>query len=179
MKLGRYIVGLISGLTFGMLFAPKKGKKLRDELAKVGEGSGQEALMALFNAFKDAGADAATEMKKLSESEQLQSALNMSKDKMRDYLSELEEHGSDMAACCQDKMEEFSDVAAAASSAFKKRAVRKKKVVTKAVNRRTKKVRRVVKVKVNAVKKVAKKVAPKKKKVTAKKAKKKVASKKK
>lgn len=34
MKLGRYIIGLLSGLTFGMLFAPKKGKELRKELMK-------------------------------------------------------------------------------------------------------------------------------------------------
>lgn len=179
MKLGRYIVGLISGLTFGMLFAPKRGKKLREELLKKGEGSGYDALMALFNAFRDAGADAATEMKKLSNNEQLRSALNMSKDKMRDYLSQLEEHGSDVAACCQDKMEEFSDMAASASTAFKKRAVRKKKTVERAVRSRAKKATRVVKAKVNTVKKVAKKVVPKRKKVAAKKTRRKTVSKKK
>ena len=154
MKLGRYIVGLISGLTFGMLFAPKRGKKLREELLKKGEGSGQDALMALFNAFRDAGADAAMEMKKLADNEQVQSALSMSKEKMREYLSELEEGGSEMAAKCHERMEKFSDMAASASTAFKKRAVRKKKTVKRAVKSRAKKATRVVKAKVKTVKKV-------------------------
>lgn len=149
MKLGRYIVGLLSGLTFGMLFAPKKGKKLREELFKKGSESGHEALIVLFNAFKDAGADAVGEMKKLSESEQLQSALSMSKEKMREYLSDLEESGYDVAARAQEKVEEFSDMAVAAGTKFKKRAVKKKKAIKRAVKAR--------------LKKPGKKAAPKKK----------------
>ena len=88
-------------------------------------------------------------------------------------IKDLQEEISDI------KIEEFSDVAATASSAFKKRAVRKRKAVTKAVSKRTKKARSAVKVQVKAVRKVAKKVAPKRKKVTAKKNKNKAASKKK
>jgi len=139
MKLGRYVVGLISGLTFGMLFAPKKGKKLRDELVRKGGESGHDALMALFNAFKDAGTDAVSEMKKLSENEQLQSALNMSKGKMREYLSSIEDKGYDFAATAQDKVEEFSDMAVEVGTKFKKRAMKKKAAVKKAVKSRVRK----------------------------------------
>ncbi|MFH1410271.1 MAG: YtxH domain-containing protein [Patescibacteria group bacterium] len=139
MKLGRYIIGLISGLTFGMLFAPKKGKKLRDELFKKGSESKQDALMALFHAFKDAGMDAVDEMKKLSDSEQLQSALSMSKEKMREYLSELEESGYDIASRAQEKAEEISDMAVAAGAEFRKRAVKKQTAIKKAVKARVKK----------------------------------------
>ena len=61
MKLGRYIVGLISGLTFGMLFAPKKGKELRKELSKLKSkkddpcGACHDGITVLGKAFKDAG----------------------------------------------------------------------------------------------------------------------------
>lgn len=160
MKLGRYIVGLISGLTFGMLFAPKKGKKLREEIFKKGGESGQEALLTLYKAFKDAGVDAVGEMKKLSESEQLQSALSMSKEKMRDYLSEIEEGGYDIAARAQEKVEEFSDMAVAAGTKFKKRAVKKAK---RTVKSRPKAVKR------SPAKKVLKKRATSKKKAASKK----------
>ena len=139
MKLGRYIVGLISGLTFGMLFAPKKGKRLREELISKGSESGHDALLVLYNAFKDAGTDAVGEMKKLSESEQLQSALSMSKDKMREYLSEIEETGYDLAARTHEKVDEFSDKAMQAGAQFKKRAVKKKKAIKKVVKARVKK----------------------------------------
>ncbi len=164
MKLGRYVVGLISGLTFGMLFAPKKGKKLRDELVKKGGESGHEALMTLFNAFRDAGTDAVSEMKKLSESEQLQSALSMSKDKMREYLSELEEGSFDIAARAQEKMEDISDMAVAAGTKFKKRAVKKKATIKRTIKSRVKKAKKTVKAKTKGVKKaVTKKVSAKKK----------------
>jgi len=157
MKLGRYVVGLISGLTFGMLFAPKKGKKLRDELVKKGGESGHEALMTLFNAFRDAGTDAVSEMRKLSESEQLQSALSMSKDKMREYLSELEDGGYDIATRAQEKIDDISDIAVAAGSKFKKRAVKKKAVIKKTVKARVKAVKKAVAKKAPAKKNTTKK----------------------
>ena len=169
MKFGRYIIGLLSGLTFGILFAPKKGKKLREELTRKGSESGQEALAALFNAFKDAGADAVTEMKKLSESEQLQSALSMSKEKMREYLSQLEESGYDVAARAQEKVEKLSDMAVAVTSNFKKRAVRKRKAVTNKVKKRVKKAASVVKSRARKIKKVVAKKPLRKRRTTAKK----------
>jgi gas vesicle protein len=162
MKLGRYIVGLLSGLTFGVLFAPKKGKQLRNEIFKKGsENSSQEAFMALVNAFRDAGMDAASEIKKLSENEQLTAALSMSKEKMREYLSHLEDGGYDVAARAQEKLEELSDYASDTVSSFKKRAVRKGKKTAKAV-------KKAVRAKVKPVKKavtrkrVSKKSAPRK-----------------
>ena len=176
MKLGRYIVGLVSGLTFGMLFAPKKGKKLREELMKKGGESGQEALMVLFNAFKDAGVDAVSEMKKLSENEQLRSALNMSKDRMHEYLSNLEETGYDLAAQAQEKVEEFSDMAVQMGTKFKKRAVQERATVTRAVKDRIKDAAKTVQPAVKKVRKMvvkkttAKKTAPKKRTVRRKKA---------
>ena len=138
MKIGRYVVGLLSGLTFGMLFAPKKGSQLRAELVRKGGESGQEALLALFNAFRDAGADAVGEMKKLTENEQLRSALSMSKEKMQEYLSHLEEGGYEVAAQAQEKVDQFAEMATAFGSKFKSRAVRKEASVVRSVKNRIK-----------------------------------------
>lgn len=133
MKLGRYIIGLLSGLTFGMLFAPKKGNKLRSDLMRKGSTGGHEALGVLVDAFRDAGAEAVTEMKKLSENEQISAALSMSKDKMKEYLAQLEDTGYDIAAQAQGKMAELKEMAEDTGSTFKKRAVAKQvKVVRKA-----------------------------------------------
>ena len=157
MKIGRYIVGLLSGLTFGMLFAPKKGKKLRTELFQKGSKSGQDALGVLANAFKDAGMDAVEEMKKITDNEQLAAALSMSKEKMREYLSQLEETGYDVAERAQEKMEEFTEMAGKTASAFKKRAVTKKKAAVRTVKKAGKTAKKEVK---KAVKKVATKKTP-------------------
>lgn len=138
MKFGRYIVGLISGLTFGMLFAPKKGSQLREELVRKGGQSSHDALMALFNAFRDAGTDAVGEMRKLSENDQIRSALSLSKEKMHEYLSQIEEGGYDVAAKAQEKVEEFSDLATSVGTKFKSRAVRKHKAVMSALKTRVK-----------------------------------------
>jgi len=152
MKLGRYMVGLLSGLTFGMLFAPKKGSQLRQELAKKGGESGHEALMALFNAFRDAGTDAVSEMKKLSENDQIRSALSLSKEKMHEYLSQIEKTGYDVAAQAQEKVEQFTDMASSVGSKFKKRAVsEEKEVVGKIKKRVTRKARAVKSVTKKAV----------------------------
>ena len=159
MKLGRYLVGLISGLTFGMLFAPKQGKKLRQELAKKSGESGQEALAALYKAFKDAGADAFSEMRKLSDNEQLQSALSMSKDRMREYLKQLEETGYDLAAQAQEGLDDVADFAETATKNLKKKVSRKKGAVKRAVKTQAKSVKKTVDRK-------TKKVVPKVVKVT-------------
>lgn len=138
MKFGRYIIGLISGLTFGMLFAPKKGSQLREELIKKGGESSQDALMALFNAFRDAGTDAVGEMRKLSENDQIRSALSLSKDKMHEYLSQIEEGGYDVASKAQEKVEQFTDLASSVGSRFKSRAVRKHKAIITSLKTRAK-----------------------------------------
>ena len=98
MKLGRYIIGLISGLTFGMLFAPKKGEELRKELMKKGSKSGADGLKTLGEAFKGAGEEAWGELKSLGEHEQVAALLELSQEKMRAFLDTAEEKGYDVAS---------------------------------------------------------------------------------
>jgi gas vesicle protein len=132
MKIGRYLIGLVSGLTFGMLFATKKGKDLRKEIFEKGSDSHMDGLKALGNAFKGAGADAMAELKKMSEHEDIAALLEVSHDKMRGFLDAAQDHGYDVAAYVQEKLEGLACMAKDKASElkggaeqFQKRAVRK------------------------------------------------------
>ena len=116
MKLGRYIIGLLSGLTFGMLFAPKKGKELRKELSKKTSGSDpcsscHEGAKVLGKAFKDAGEDAWVELKNLGEHEQVAALVELSQEKMKEFLNTAEERGYDVASFVQGKLESLAGLA--------------------------------------------------------------------
>jgi gas vesicle protein len=143
MKLGRYIVGLISGLTFGMLFAPKKGKDLRKDIAQKGTESSADGLKALGEAFLSAGGEAWEEIKNLSEHEQVEAVLEMSKEKLREYLSIVEEKGGGVAAIAQEKLEEIAELATNKARQFKNKAQSKKNAVSKKVTFAKRKVKNV------------------------------------
>jgi len=129
MKLGRYIIGLISGLTFGMLFAPKKGKELREEIMRRGNESGTEGLKVLGKAFRGAGEDALKELKNLSEHEQVTAFLELSHDKMKSFLEAAEEKGYDVASAVQEKFEDLAKMAKGKMEEIKKKAVKVDKSV--------------------------------------------------
>ncbi|MBU0577263.1 YtxH domain-containing protein [Patescibacteria group bacterium] len=176
MKIGRYVIGLVSGLTFGMLFAPKQGKKLRDDIIKKASTSGADGLKELGTAFLEAGEEAWSEIKNLSEHEQVEAFLDMSKEKLQDYLSGIEERGSDVAEVAQGKLEEIAAFATTKAKQFQTKAKTKKTAVKKAVTKSAKKARSTVKKTASKVafaskkiRKVTKKTAPKTKKKTAKK----------
>ena len=177
MKLGKYIAGALSGLTFGLLFAPKKGEDLRREMKKKGAKSGHDALSVLVDAFKNAGAEALDEAKQLSDVQSLESAIGNSKEKMKEYFAQIEKTGYDIAARAKEKLDELHDAAEDASVSFKKTAVKKAKVVKKAVAR-SKKAVKATKVKVgDLMNKAEQKMGMKKAKPVAKKEAKKVVKK--
>jgi len=164
MKIGRYLIGLASGLTFGMLFAPKKGKELRKALSIKGNKSGADGLRLLGDAFMDAGQEAWVEFKKLSEHEQVEAMLDMSKEKMSEYLDKCEGDGYDIAEVAQEKLEDLGSFVTKKISDFKK-------LSNEVEKKTTKKAKKVVKKTKKKAKKTIKKVTTKAKKVTTKKAK--------
>ena len=131
MKIGRYIVGLLSGLTFGMLFAPKKGKDLRKAIATKSSESGTEGFKVLAEAFMEAGGEAWEEVKNLSEHEQVEAALDITKEKLREYLGIIEERGYDVASVAQGKLEEIAELATSKAQQFKNKVQKKAKTVKK------------------------------------------------
>lgn len=161
MKIGRYIIGLVSGLTFGMLFAPKQGKKLRDDILKKSSESGAEGLKELGGAFLDAGEEAWSEIKNLSEHEQVEAFLDMSKEKLQHYLSTIEGKGYDVAAVAQDKLEEIAELATSKAKKFRAKVQKK----TNPAGFKKRRVKKAVKPK-KTTKKVTSKAKPKTRKTT-------------
>jgi gas vesicle protein len=151
MKIGRYLVGLVSGLTFGMLFATKKGKDLRKELFEKGSESHMEGLKVLGNAFKGAGADAMTELRKISEHEDVAALIEVSQDKMRSFLDAAQDHGYDVAAYVQEKLEGLACMAKdkacemkGDADQFQRRAVRKAEGIRDEVMRKVSPIKKAV-----------------------------------
>ena len=158
MRLGKLLVGLASGAAFGMLFAPKKGKKLREEIVnKSKKGGAQDSAQVLLEAFKEAGAEALEESKRLAQSESVQSAVKDSHEKMKAYFSQIEQTGYDIAARAKEKLEELQDEAGDLSADFKKRAVKATKAAKKKVKKKAKAVKKTVKKAKKEVKKTTKK----------------------
>ncbi len=108
MKLGRVFLGLVSGLTFGMLFAPKKGKDLRKELCKKSEQSPFDALKVLGEGLMDAGSEAYAEFTKLSEHEQVKALKTLSEEKLGEFMEKAKERGFEIADKIQEKLDEAS-----------------------------------------------------------------------
>lgn len=125
MKIGKYIIGLVSGITFGMLFAPRRGKDLRKEILKNKGADPYETCHSrarvLGKAFKEAGEEIWDELKGLSEHEQVSAFLELSQEKMRSFLDSAEEKGYDAATMVQDKLEDLSVVAKKKAKEIKKK----------------------------------------------------------
>jgi gas vesicle protein len=160
MKIGRYIIGLVSGLTFGMLFAPKSGKKLRKEVLKKTADSHVEGLRALGEAFRDAGEDALDELRSIGEHEQVGALLELSQEKMKSFLDVAEERGYDVAVHVQEKLEELAKLAKSKAGRARKKVVEVEDEIIqdvafakKRVRKATATTKRVVKKAKNTVKK--------------------------
>ena len=154
MKLGRYIIGLMSGLTFGLLFAPKKGKDLRKEIFKKGSKDSTEALKALGLAYKEAWNDVYDEIKALKDHEQVEALLELSQNKLHEFLQAAEERGYEFSGTAQEKLEDFANLAKLKAKEFGESAKKKGKKAAKKVS---KKVSKAKKKAGKAVKKAAKK----------------------
>lgn len=113
MKVTKYLIGLMGGLTFGMLFAPKKGDKLRKELKDkcMDPSKYKDGVKVLGGAIKLAGKDAVKELKKFSKNEQVAAFLDLSQDKMKEFLENAEDKGYDLAGFVQEKLESLAKVA--------------------------------------------------------------------
>lgn len=153
MKLGKYIAGALSGLTFGLLFAPKKGKDLREEIKKKGDKSKHDGLSVLIEAFKEAGVEALDEAKKAADNQTLETAIGNSKEKMKEYFAQIEKTGYDIASRAKEKLEELHDMASDTTDNLKKTARKKAARAKKAVVSRVKKVTKEAKKQVKKVKK--------------------------
>lgn len=152
MKLGKYLIGLISGLLFGMFFAPKKGEDLRKEMKNKWSSSDdyQEGINSLKKAFHSAGKDAWRELKNLKEHEQVSSFLDLSQERMKAFLKAAQDQGGDAMDQVQGRVEMLATMVheklktdETSSKKPKKKTVKKplnkKKAISKKATSKTKK----------------------------------------
>jgi gas vesicle protein len=133
------MLGVASGLTFGLLFAPKKGKQLRTELFTNNNKDVAEKLKTLGEAYIDAGHDLYNEMVKLSEHEEVAAALSKSQAKIRDFLADADEHADDFEYAISKKIDKTLKTAGKKVSAAKKKVEKKVKEGMKIVKRKVRK----------------------------------------
>lgn len=155
----KLLFGLIAGLSAGILFAPKPGKKLREQLKN------SDAKFADFgNALLDAAKDAGGEVQEVFDSEEMQKMLTSGKKSVDEFVSLLEEKGGDLSKKAQAELEDLLDNAVVNAEKVKKTAKKKVSTAKKAAEKTVKTVKKDVKKKTAAAKKVAtKKVAEAKK----------------
>jgi len=83
--------------------------------------------------MKEAGEEAWQEVKGLSEHEQVEAVLAMSKEKIQEFLASLENTGYETAATAQEKLEELADMATKEAKRFKVKSKKKVKQVKKSM----------------------------------------------
>jgi len=75
------IFWFLTGISAGIFFAPKPGKKLRDEISKS-----KQKLSKLGEIFMEAAKDANSEIKELLNSKEVQKIFENGKKSMEDFL---------------------------------------------------------------------------------------------
>ena len=86
-KIG-WLVGLVMGTAVGMLFAPRKGKDLRNEIKKDRQ-KGKLGIAPLTNDIKDLGQELGEVAKDIYESDKVQNAVEKGKEKFSDIADDV------------------------------------------------------------------------------------------
>jgi gas vesicle protein len=168
----KFLIGLLAGVSAGILFAPQSGKKLRETLK-----NSDDAFSEFGKALLDAGKDAGSEVQAVIEGEDMQKILASGKKGVEDFLAVLEEKSHQMSKKAQDELHSLVETAIDAAQEAKKKTTRSiaKKIpaAKNALSNAKSSAKKSVKKTVSGSKKTAKKAAG-----TAKKAVKKTATKK-
>ncbi len=121
-------LGILAGTALGILFAPKKGKELRESIKKERR-SGGYGLESIKDGFVEMGKEVVTTAKTAYESDSVQEQIG----KAKDAAGEMAEEGKKRAKKVAKK------VGRKAKTATKKATIKAKKRVTKTAKRAVKK----------------------------------------
>lgn len=128
----KFLLGIATGVSLGFLFAPKKGKDLRANLAKS-----KNKLSVLQEAVMDASRDASEEIKKIVHSKQFLEALHAGKEKIENLADVAKKHGLELSEKAQKEfaviMKEATKKAQSSSATLKKTVAKGKKAAGKVV----------------------------------------------
>ena len=148
----KLLFGILAGLSAGLLFAPKSGKKLREQLKK------SDAKLTDFgNALLEAAKDAGDEVKTCIESEEVQKMLTSGKKNIDDFVRILEKKGGELSKKARMEFDTLLDEALEAAEQTKKTVEKKAKTLTKAAKKKAATTKKAAAKKVKAVKKEAEK----------------------
>ena len=126
-------MGLLAGLGLGVLFAPKKGSKLREDIQKE-RGKGGHGLNSVKDGFVSMGKDIAETAKDAYESEEVQKSISKAKEACGD--------------CCEEGKMQVGKMAKKAEKKARKTVAKAKKKAKKTVKKVTKKAKAFTKKKI-------------------------------
>jgi len=115
------LFGVLAGTVLGILFAPKKGKELREQIQKERDEGGL-GTDALKEGFVGMGKDLAGTAKNVYESESVQDNLSKAKAKAKEYAEMGREKAKEYADMGKDKMNKAAKDAVKHAKKFGKKA---------------------------------------------------------
>ncbi len=122
----KLLLGLIAGISAGLLFAPKSGKKLREQLK-----NSDERFVDFGNALLDATKDAGSEVKDLLESDEIKDMLTSGKKSVEDFANVIEEKGSELSKRAQKELDTLVEDAIDTAKKAKTNVKKKAKIIKK------------------------------------------------
>lgn len=121
----KFIFGLLAGISAGILFAPKSGRKFRDELR-----ASDTKFSAFGQALADAAKSAGDEVRTLIESDDVQKLLASGKDSAGKLWTVLQQRGSELSEQAKGQLNEVMNTAMQKTDQIKSRAKAKTDEVT-------------------------------------------------
>lgn len=98
----KFLVGVVSGIVAGLFFAPKSGKKMRNELK-----NSDDKINYLLNSFSEFAKDASQEAKIILNSEEFKKVVESSKNEMEKVFNYLDEKRKNISQDTYDEVTKF------------------------------------------------------------------------
>ncbi|MBI5755210.1 YtxH domain-containing protein [Candidatus Peregrinibacteria bacterium] len=134
MKKGKIslLLGLLGGTIFGVLFAPHRGKDVRDKMKKE-RGEGGSGLQTLKGEFTKMGEDIEDWWKDIMESPAVQSRMEGGKERFMEFAEEAEDELTKLSDNVKSKAEELKSMVNTYGKKTEKKARRYVKPAQKTV----------------------------------------------